>query len=116
MTVAAFIVVVLCMTIVQGCSPGERPATATGSQTQVVPSAIQPTVNGTKEVGPAFLEVKEVALTKENLRLDYCVTNVFPHDIWVCTSISNYARDPRSSAETLIRDGTLQVGRRGNGR
>jgi hypothetical protein len=71
-----------------------------------------PKPNAAEKGGSKLLGVESFSLTKENLRLNYRVTNVFPHDIWVCTSISNYATDPNSSAETLIRDGTLQVKRR----
>jgi hypothetical protein len=61
-----------------------------------------------------MLAVEQFVLTEESLRLDYLVTNASEHDIWVCTSRSDVAPDPRSSAETLICGETLQVRRRCN--
>lgn len=100
MTVVTFVVVVISMMIVQGCSPGEGPATAVRSQARA---------------RPELLEVKQFSLTKENLRLDYCVTNVFPHDIWVCVTINHIVnQDSEFSVETELDDGTLWIRRRGN--
>ena len=56
-----------------------------------------------------MLEVKNFALTEENLRLDYRVDNLFPHDIWVCEDVAGYPFDDRQDAETRIIDETLWI-------
>jgi hypothetical protein len=115
MTVIAFIVILICMTIVPGCSPGEKPVMPTGSQTQVLPSPTQPTPDATEKVCSRLLEVESFSLTKESLRLNYRVTNVLPHDIWVCVNIHQREnQDSEWSVETEVGGGSLLIRRRGN--
>jgi hypothetical protein len=103
------------MTMVQGCSSDEKSAAATGPQMQGIQRAIQSTPGATEKMAPELLAVKSFSLTKENLRLDYLVTNVLPHDIWVCANINHYAKqDSEFTVESLVCDGTLQIRRRAN--
>ncbi len=93
-------IALICMTVVIGCSSGERP----------------PTKRAAEREHPELLKVERFSLTEENLRLDYRVTNIFPHDIWVCTTLDSYPRrEVRvDDIETRIADGTLRIRRRGN--
>ncbi len=64
---------------------------------------------------PQFLEVERFSVTEEGLKLNYRVTNIFPHDIWVCTSLSSFASEGHPhTVETRITNGALRIRRRGN--
>jgi hypothetical protein len=115
MNIVVFVVVALSVMILQGCSPGAGPATATPSRTEIPSSGVPPTTDAADKARPALLSLKKFSLTKENLRLDYSVTNVSLQSIWVCVR-TNQRENPDSqfSVETEIRDGTLHIRRRGN--
>ena len=90
------LVLLICMTMVNGCASGEKTGGPTGSRFQL-------------------LEVERFSLTQEKLRLDYRVTNIFPCDIWVCTrSIYACDQDSEWSVETEIIEGTFWIRRRGH--
>lgn len=115
MTIATVVAMGVSLVILQGCTPGGGPATGTPPETGVLASPVPSSAASTKQAGPWLLEVKRFAQTKENLRLDYCVTNVFPYDIWVCENINRYVdQDSEFSVETQINDRVLQIRRRGN--
>jgi hypothetical protein len=109
MTVIVFVVVAVSMMIMQGCSPNEGPPT------KVLEPGVSSTANAAQRVEPASLEVTKLSLTREDLRLDYRVTNHSEHDIWVCVNMSDSPTEAsKFTVETEIRGRTLQITRRGN--
>ncbi len=115
MTVVACIAILICIIVGKGCTSGERPPTATDSAGGVSSYPIQDAADAAQKEHPQFLEVERFSLTKESLRLNYRVTNIFSHDIWVCTtSIHGTDQDSEFSAEREIADGTLRIRRHGN--
>ncbi|MBP7051354.1 MAG: hypothetical protein KBE65_10100 [Phycisphaerae bacterium] len=71
--------------------------------------------DATEKAAPGLLAVERFSLAEGNLRLDYRVTNIFPHDIWVCVSTNHRAgQESRSSIDAEICGGTLEVRRRGD--
>jgi hypothetical protein len=112
MTIIACIVVLICMILTNGCSCGVKPTTITGPQTQA--ASFSADLMPEKE-DRQLLEVEQFSLTKDNLRLNYRVTNTLSHEIWVCTSLSPFtSEDDPWSVETRIADRTLLIMRRGN--
>ena len=115
MTVVTCIVLLICMTIVNGCASGEKTRGPTGSPPQVSSGPIEQAGAAPENERFQLLEVERFSLGEEKLRLDYRVTNIFPCDIWVCTSYSYISdQDSEWSVETEIIEGTFWIRRRGH--
>ena len=115
MTVVTCIVLLICMTIVNGCVSGERTRGPTGPPPRVSSGPIEQAGAAPENERFQLLEVERFSLGEEKLRLDYRVTNIFPCDIWVCTSCSYISdQDSEWSVETEIIEGTFWIRRRGH--
>ena len=108
------IALVACVAIVGGCPSDEKETGATLAQTRAVPRHDHEVDRRFQKESGQLLEVERFALTEENLTLDYRVTNTFPRDIWVCTSLDGFKPEGEAFFERRIIDQTLRISCRGN--
>jgi hypothetical protein len=108
MHVHIYLTMLGCAVIASGCQPAE--SMSSGQSLASAMSVVCPT-----EPNAASLMIEKFSLTEENLTLEYRVTNVSSHDIWICTTQSAFAdgNDP-PTADVRITDETLWIQQRAN--
>jgi len=106
MRLLAHTVLTICLTVMNGCA-SEWGRTAESADSQNVG---QDGGSVLLKREPNMVEIERLAITKTTVTLYYRVTNIFPHDIWVCEDVNGKGRSSTHiPVETRILHDTLRI-------